>query len=52
MGAGHRLQDVVDTVVHRVHPGQSPQRKTAKKNCTFEVPGVNIKVTVPCDDDD
>lgn len=33
-------------------PGQSPQRKTAKKNCTFEVPGVNIKVTVPCDDDD
>jgi len=33
-------------------PGMTPKRKTAKKNCTFEVPGVNIKVTVPCDDDD
>jgi uncharacterized protein (DUF2147 family) len=33
-------------------PGKAPQRKTAKKNCTFEVPGVNIKVTVPCDEDD
>lgn len=33
-------------------PGKAPQRKSAKKGCTFEVPGVNIKVTVPCDDDD
>ena len=33
-------------------PGQAPQRKTAKKNCTFEIPGINIKVTVPCDEDD
>ena len=33
-------------------PGLAPKRKTAKKNCTFEVPGVNIKVTVPCDEDD
>ena len=32
--------------------GQTPQRKTAKKSCTFEVPGVNIKITVPCDEDD
>lgn len=33
-------------------PGKAPQRKSAKKGCTFEVPGVNIRVTVPCDDDD
>lgn len=33
-------------------PGLAPQRKVAKKNCTFEVPMVNVKVTVPCDEDD